>query len=136
LNGSAAYTWRGDVTLDRPYYFTDGQLFLTDRVSMPNVIDYVASAGYLRGALMATASFSQQRTLGGGDIRRQDFPFVSNQVNFARIGALLMTPLPKVRSVVFQLAYARTLDGRNVGQASTFTAGLLYSRQGSARVVR
>jgi hypothetical protein len=45
LNGSAAYTWRSDVTLDRPYYYTDGQLFLTDRVSMPNVIDYVASAG-------------------------------------------------------------------------------------------
>jgi hypothetical protein len=31
-------------------------------------------------------TFSQQTTLGGGDIRRQDMPFVSNRMNLSRIG--------------------------------------------------
>jgi hypothetical protein len=127
INGSTAYTWRAHVTLDRPYYFTDGQLFLTDEVDMPGVFDYVASAGYLKDGLMATLSLSQQRTNGGGDIRRQDMPFVSNRVNFTRVGGMVMYPLPKLRPLVFQFSVARTLDGRNVGQATTFTTGLGYT---------
>ena len=126
LNGSTAYTWRGHVTLDRPYYYTDGQLFLTDEVAMPNVVDYVVSAGYLKRGLMAKFSFSQQSTRGGGDIRRQDIPFVSNRMNFSRVGAMAMYPIPKLASLAVQIAYAYTVDGRNVGQATTVTAGVLY----------
>lgn len=127
VNASPAYTWRGNVTLDRPYYFTDGQLFFTNDVDMPNVFDYVLSGGYLRRGLMATASFSQQRTLGGGDIRRQDMPFVSNRMNFDRIGGMVMWSLPKLRYLSVQGSYAYTLRGRNVGQASTVTGGVLYT---------
>jgi hypothetical protein len=86
LTGSAAYTWRGNVTLDRPSYFTDGQLYLTDEVAMPDVFDYTVSAGYRKGPLDVPITFSQQTTLGGGDIRRQDMPFVSNRMNLSRIG--------------------------------------------------
>ncbi len=126
LNGSTAYTWRRQVTLDRPYYFTDGQLFLTDQVDMPNVFDYIVSGGRLTRGLMAELSFSQQRTLGGGDIRRQDIPFVSNRMNFSKVGAMVMYPLPKFKSLAFRFAYAYTIDGRNVGQASTLTTGVLF----------
>ena len=127
LNGSTAYTRRADVTLDRPYYFTDDQLFLTDVVTMPDVIDYTVSAGYLKHHLNTNISFSQQTTQGGGDIRRQDAPFVSNRVNFSKVGAMAMYAIPKVRSVAFYFSAAYTLDGRNVGQATTVATGLLYS---------
>jgi hypothetical protein len=127
INGSTAYTWRAHVTLDRPFYFTDGQLFMTDEVDMPGVFDYVASAGYLKRGLMATFSLSQQRTDGGGDIRRQDMPFVSNRMNFTRVGGMVMYPLPKLRPLVVQFSVAHTLDGRNVGQGTTFTTGFAYT---------
>ncbi len=126
FNGSTAYTWRSNVTLDRPFYYTDGQLFLTDEVDMPGVFDYVVSAGYLKRDLMATFSFSQQRTQGGGDIRRQDMPFVSNRLDFSRVGAMLMTPIPKLGDLAAHVAFAYTINGRNVGQATTLTAGLVY----------
>jgi hypothetical protein len=126
LNGSTAYTWRANVTLDRPYYYTDGHLFLSNDVVMPNVVDYVVSAGYLKRSFMTTISFSQQRTQGGGDIRRQDSPFISNRMDFSKVGAMVMYPLPKLRNLGLQIAYAHTIDGRNVGQATTFTTGLLY----------
>ena len=127
LNGSTAYTLRDGVTLDRPYYYTDGEFFFTDEVDMPNVFDYIVSGGYMKGGLMATASFSQQQTLGGGDIRRQDMPFVSNRMNHSRVGAMVMTAIPKLRGLSFHGAWAYTVRGRNVGQATTLTAGLLYS---------
>jgi len=128
VNASPAYTWRSNVTLDRPYYFTDGQLFLTDDVDMPNVFDYVLSGGYLRRGLMATVMFSQQRMLGGGDIRRQDMPFVSNRMNFDKIGGMAMWSLPKkLRFLSVQGSYTYTLQGRNVGQASTVTGGVMYT---------
>jgi hypothetical protein len=126
-NASTAYTWRFNVTLDRPYYFTDGRLFLTSDVDMPNVFDYTLSGGYLRRGLMATASFSQQRTQGGGDIRRQDMPFVSNRMNFEKIGGMVMWSVPKLRQISVQGAYFYTLRGRNVGQASTVTGGVMYT---------
>jgi hypothetical protein len=126
LNGSTSYTWRAPVTLDRPYYFTENQLFLTNIVPMPSVYDYILSAGYLKRGLMSNFFFTQQRTQGGGDIRPQDLPFVSNMVNFSKVGGLVMYPIPKLRNLVFQFTYGYTIDGRNVGQSSTFTTGLLY----------
>ena len=72
---------------------------------------------------MATGSFSQQRTLGGGDIRRQDMPFVSNRMNLRSWAAMVMYPIPKLRSLAVQSSYAHIVDGRNVGQSKTFTDG-------------
>ena len=65
------------------------------------------------------------RTLGGGDIRRQDMPFVSNRMDFVRLGGGAMYELPKNFSV--QLGAAQVLSGRNVGQSTTFTTGLMYA---------
>jgi hypothetical protein len=127
INGSAAYTWRGKVTLDRQSYFTDGQLYLTDQVAMPDVFDYTVSAGYMKGGLQLPISFSQQSTLGGGDIRRQDMPFVSNRMNFSRLEAVVMYALPKPKRVSLRLAANHVVSGRNVGQSTALTAGLLYT---------
>jgi hypothetical protein len=127
LHGTAAYTWRGKVTLDRSAYFTDGHLHLSNEVAMPDVFDYSFSAGYQRRGLYVPVSFSQLNTLGGGDIRRQDMPFVSNRMNASRLEALAHYTLPRPGNLAVRLAAARTLSGRNVGQATTITAGLMYT---------
>jgi hypothetical protein len=120
LTGSSAYTWRTKVTLDRPAYYTNGQLLLSDQVAMPDVFDYTVSAGYQRGRLCVPISLSQQRTLGGGDIRRQDMPFVSNRMNFVKVEGLVM-----YRGIL--LGISRIVSGRNVGQATTLRSGLFYT---------
>lgn len=127
LNGSAAYTWRAKVKLDRPAYYTNGQLYLTDEVAMPDVFDYTVSAGYQHGRLCIPISVSQQRTLGGGDIRRQDMPFVSNRMNFVKLDGLVMYTLPAPRQLGIRLGASRTASGRNVGQATTLTGGLFHT---------
>ncbi len=127
LTGSAAYTWRGNVALDRVSYFTDGQMYLSDEVAMPDVFDYTVSAGYRKGPINVPITYAQQYTLGGGDIRRQDMPFVSNKMNLSRLEAVVMYALPMVKKMQVRLAANRVLTGRNVGQSTAFTAGLLYT---------
>jgi hypothetical protein len=124
-NASAAYMWCSNVRLNRNAYYTDGQLYLTNEVVMPNVLDYTLSAGFNRGNWRIPFTLVRQHTLGGGDIRRQDMPFVSNRMDFVRLGGGVMYGLPKNLSV--QLGAAHVLSGRNVGQSTTFTSGLTYA---------
>ena len=134
--GSMAYTWRSGVTLDRPFYYTDNQIFFTDQVDMPNVLDYIATVGFAKPRVQTAFAFSQQHTLGGGDIRRQDMPFVSNRMNFSRLGAMVAAPIPGVARLSAQVQYGYTIAGRNVGQSTTFTTGLVYRMAVGGRTVR
>jgi hypothetical protein len=124
---TGAYTVRGNVTLDRPSYYTDDQLFLSDKVDMPDVIDYTVRLGYMSPRWMVPVSYSRQNTLGGGDIRRQDAPFVSNRMNFSKVEAMAMYTLPTPANLAIHVHATRVLTGRNVGESTTLGAGLLYT---------
>jgi hypothetical protein len=131
LNASGAYTWHGDVTLDRPYYFTNNQFFLTNIVEMPRSVEYSISPGYLKKGRMFQFTFSKLITQGGpdvGDIRRQDLPFVSNRMIASRVGGALMYPLPRVPGLTLRFEGSYVIDGRNVGQSTTITVGLLKTQ--------
>ena len=125
VNLSPSYTWRDGVQLDRPFFYTNGRLTFSDRVEMPRVFDYAASAGLIRGEMVLSASYSEQRTLGGGDIRRQDMPFVSNRMNFSRVSGWAKIPLPRQRALSLVAGYSYVGKGRNVGQSTTLTAGMM-----------
>jgi hypothetical protein len=126
-NASAGYTWCNKVKLDRGSYYTNGQLYTTNEVAMPDVFDYTLSAGYKRGRWRIPLSLVQQRTQGGGDIRRQDMPFVSNRMDFTRFDASAMYALTVPKDVMIRLGVGQILSGRNVGQSTTFTSGLFYA---------
>ena len=127
VTGSSAYTFCRNVQLNRDSYYTDGQLYMTHEVAMPNVAENSLSAGYRRGRWELPLTLVQQRTLGGGDIRRQDMPFVSNRMDFTRVeGRFIYAPnVPMDLSV--RLGAAHVLSGRNVGQSTTFATGLFYA---------
>lgn len=127
LNLSQDYTWRSNVTLDRPSYFTDNQIFFTNEVRMHDQVNSQVSFGYQRKNLIAEIYYREQLTLGGSDIRRQDMPFVSNKMNFSRAGAMVLYYLPKPKNLAVRGEIMTTLAGRNVGQATGFSAGLLYT---------
>jgi len=124
-NASASYMWCSNVRLNRNSYYTDGQLYLTNEVVMPNVVDYRLNVGLDLGNWRIPVSLVQQRTLGGGDIRRQDMPFVSNRMDFVKLDGGVMYGLPK--GVSISLGAGHVLSGRNVGQSTTFTSGLVYA---------
>jgi hypothetical protein len=124
-DAAAGHSWRGNVRLDRPAYYTDGRLYSTSEVAMPDVADYTLGVGVQRGWLCLPIALVTQRTLGGGDIRRQDMPFVSNRMDFTRLQAATMISLPG--AVRLDFGAMRTLRGRNVGRSSTITGGVTYA---------
>jgi hypothetical protein len=127
VDGYAQRMWRSNVTLDRSAYYTDGQYFETDEVSMPDVAKYRGTVGWQRGRWCIPVGVTWQRTLGGGDIRRQDMPFVSNRMNATMAHAELMVFVPGAQNLRVDLGAARTLDGRNVGRSTSFMTGLSYA---------
>lgn len=120
---SAAYTVRGAVRLDRESWYAGDELHLGNTVPLPDVFDATVGAGWRRGRLHLPVSLTAQRTLGGSDIRRQDMPFVANRMDFVRVDAGVGYALPA--RLTLRLGAGRVLHGRNVGQATTFSAGIL-----------
>src|SRR3954469_22763500 len=96
VDGYAERMWRSNVTLDRSTYFTDGQYVASNEVLMPDVAEYRATIGYQDARWCIPVGLTEQRTLGGGDIRRQDMPFVSNRMDFTMAHAEVMYFLPRV----------------------------------------
>jgi hypothetical protein len=124
VEGAAGHTWRSTVRLDRPAYYTDGRLTLSDEVAMPDVADYTAAVGYQDARWCVPVMLVAQRTLGGGDIRRQDMPFVSNRMDFTRLqGRVMFTPPAARGGLQLHVGAMRTLSGRNVGRAAALSGG-------------
>jgi hypothetical protein len=127
VEGTTAHTWRNKVNLDRAAYYTNGQLYLTNQVAMPDVFDWKVSTGIRKKRVFIPLSISQQRTLGGSDIRRQDMPFVSNRMDFTKIDGAVMYGLTVPTDLAIQLGASRILSGRNVGQSTAITAGVFHT---------
>lgn len=127
INGSAGYTWRSNTQLDRDSYYDGNDLVISDEVKMPDVFDIFVSAGYHKGRIQAELNYLQQNTLGGADIRRQDMPFVSNRMNYQKVGALVMYYPPMIKNLAVRGSVHYTVAGRNVGQSTTFLGGILYT---------
>ena len=129
IDASTAYTWRSNTELDRPSYFDGNEFYNSDEVKMPDLFDVFVALGYLKNGLQAELNYIQTNTLGGGDIRRQDMPFVSNRMNAIRLGATVMYYLPKPKGLAVRASAATTVDGRNMGKSKTFMGGLMYTIQ-------
>ena len=130
VNGTIAYVFRGKTTLDQPYYYTNNQLTNSSEVALPNQFSYATAVGYYKRDLKIEGSFRQMQTRGGGDIRRQDLPFVSNRMNYSRIGGTVQYPLPKrLHHLQYWFTDENTLQGRNVGHSNTITTGFMYVLQ-------
>ena len=127
INASAGYTWRSNAKLDRSSYFDGNELIMSDEVEMPDMFDVFVSSGYHKGPLQVELNYTQQNTLGGADIRRQDMPFVSNRMNYQKVGAVVMYYLPVPRNVAVRGSVQYTVAGRNVGQSTTFVGGIFYT---------
>ncbi|MEO6149958.1 MAG: hypothetical protein ABIN95_13680 [Mucilaginibacter sp.] len=126
ITASGSFMYRNNVNIDRTAYFTTHQINSSE-VEMPNAGNYQLRTGYRTPMLIAEAFVDYQRTFGGFDIRRNDMPFVSNQMNSTNLGFEGKYYLKKLPELGLHATVWRTLDGRNVGRSSGFMAGILYT---------
>jgi hypothetical protein len=125
IAAAGQYIQRSDITIDQTSYYTT-QLIYSNRVYMPNVNNFLFSAGYRSLKFNAEAIFSQTTTLGGFDIRKNDMPFPSNRMNWATAGALFKYSFDSVSGLELTAGGNYVVKGRNVGQSTDFFGGVLY----------
>ena len=98
---------------------------MSDEVAMPDVFDYVVSAGYMKRGLMPPPFL-----LAAADARRRRHPPSGHALRLQPDellagGRHADVPMPKLGAGRSSSRYAH-VAGRNVGQATTFTAVFFY----------
>jgi len=101
-------------------------MHLTNKVDMPDMISFNFRTGYRSNRLVLEAVLSNMITLGGLDIRKNDMPFPSNKMNATMMGGHFRYDLPVIKRLSLTGGAAFTIAGRNVGQATSFDAGVYY----------
>lgn len=123
--GSATYTYRSNVTIDRTSYYTTS-LILSNQVQMPDVMSENFRIGYRSNFIIAEAVVSNMTTLSGFDIRKNDMPFLSNKMNATTAGINFKYTLRKISALAITGSANYTVAGRNVGQSTNLNIGAFY----------
>jgi hypothetical protein len=124
LTAQATYTARGMVELDRESYYTTRQIY-SSQVAMPDVWSYSVQSGYRTPKWSAELVFEQINCLGGFDIRRNDMPFVANEMDMTRLSLMGFYKFTQLADLQLVASVYSTLAGRNVGQSTGFSWGLM-----------
>jgi hypothetical protein len=123
---SAYYTLRSNIEIDRTSYY-DTEMHLTNKVDMPDIAGASVRMGYRSRSWIAEGTFDRMNTLGGFDIRKNDMPFPSNNMDATMVGVnFKYTFLKKLRGLELTGGAKYTVAGRNVGQATIINGGVFY----------
>ncbi|RFM25922.1 hypothetical protein [Deminuibacter soli] len=125
VTGWGAMNWRSNIHLDRTSYYTTS-LHLTNEVEMPDMAAFQLRTGYRSDYLIAEAIVSNNTTIKGFDMRKNDMPFPSNKMNMTTAGFNVKYTLKAVSGLSLIGAGNYVVHGRNVGQALTLDAGIFY----------
>ena len=125
MTGSATYVLRSNIEIDRSAYYTTGP-HLTNKVAMPDAMNFNFRAGYRSFRLIAEAVVNNWTTLGGFDITRNNMPFPSNRMNATTAGVNMKYVIPSLPQLAIVAGANTTLAGRNMGQSTTVYGSFFY----------
>lgn len=130
VRASAAYVWRGQTEVERPYYYNNGSYYTTF-MDVPNAIDFQAILGgwALKHNLRLEASYTILNSVDGDDIRTWNMPQPTNKMEATQAGFFAQYYLQSIaplKGFSLMASYNQVLDGRNVGKATSFGGGITY----------
>ncbi|HEX9958044.1 MAG TPA: hypothetical protein VGA96_12340 [Fibrella sp.] len=123
LTAHGSYIWRGTIRLDQDSYQADGRVYNTNEVAVPNATDAAIRVGILRSAFQTEVFAEQFACTSGDNIRRNDMPFPTNNMQATTIGWYGKYQ-PHNIGVNARAGYVT--NGLNMGQSTSFMLGFLY----------
>ena len=125
LTAHGSYVFRSNIKVDRDAYQADFRVYNTNEVRVPNATDASARLGWIKnqGRIQAELFLDQFSCVGGDNIRRNDMPFPTNNMQMTSAG-FYSKYQPK--NIGLNLRVAKVLQGLNVGQSLSYSLGLLY----------
>jgi hypothetical protein len=128
--GSAAYVWRGQTEVERPYYYANGSYYSTF-MDVPSAVNYQAVLGglLLKHNLRLEASYSVLNCVSGDDIRRWNMPQPTNKMEVTQVGFFAQyyfKSIEPLKRFSLMATYNQVLEGRNMGKATNIGGGITY----------
>ncbi|MBU6324292.1 MAG: hypothetical protein KJS92_02295 [Bacteroidetes bacterium] len=122
---TASYMLRSNVKIDRTAYYTT-EMNYSNVVRMPSVANMMLRIGYrLNADKFVELIAERMETIGGFDIRRNDMPFLSNNMDALRTGIAAKWALGK-GGLSLMGSGMYTLAGRNMGRSTMLSLGAVY----------
>jgi len=121
--GNASYIFRSTVKIDKDGYQAYNKVYDTNIVAVPNATDARAALGYSKKAIVTELFVERFTCVGGDNIRRNDMPFITNNMQSTSIGWYGKFQ-PKNIGANARVAYVT--NGLNVGQSMSYSLGILY----------
>jgi hypothetical protein len=126
MTASGSYIWRSNINVDRDAYQANDRVYNTNEVGVPNAYDGAVRLGILRKTWQSEVFAEYGACDGGDNIRRNDMPFPTNNMTATTVGYYGKYEPGKL-GVNARVGYV--VDGKNVGQSTSFMVGLLYQIQ-------
>lgn len=119
---------RSHCTIERNFYYANGQPHYTDKVDVPNALswDVVAGSWLFGHTLRAEARLEGMNSLSGDDIRRQLEPFPTNRMVSTRFWLFGQYYHPRWKGLSLIMQGGYVLSGRNIGRSTTACLGAAY----------
>ncbi len=125
VTGHGSYILRSNIKVDRDAYQADNRVYNTNVVGVPNATDAAARLGYMKDGSRIQAEFFVERftCVGGDNIRRNDMPFPTNNMQMTNAGFYAKF---QPKNIGFNVRVSKTLAGLNVGQSLSYSVGVLF----------
>jgi len=130
VRASAAYVWRGQTEVERPYYYANGSYYTTF-MDVPSAVNYQAALGglILKNSLRLEASYTVLNCLNGDDIRRWNMPQPTNKMEVSQVGFFAQyyfKNIEPLKRFSLMASYNQVVDGRNMGKSTNIGGGITY----------
>jgi hypothetical protein len=130
VRASAAYLWRGQTEVERPYYYANGSYYTTF-MDVPNAVNYQAIVGgwALKHSLRVEATYVVLNSVSGDDIRTWNMGQPTNKMESTQAGFFAQyyfKDIKPLKGFSLMAAYSQVLEGRNVGKSTNVSGGVTY----------
>lgn len=123
LTAHGSYGWRSNIHVDRDAYQANDRVYNTNQVSVPNTYDAAVRLGVLRRGWQTEVFAERSSCLSGDNIRRNDMPFPTNNMQATVIGWYGKV---QPRNIGINARVGYVTSGLNVGQSTSYSVGVLY----------
>jgi hypothetical protein len=123
VNAQGGIIARSDAKIDRNSFIFNNKLYQSNVMPVPNAADGSLSLGFVNQRFQTFVSLDRFGCLSGDDIRYNDAPILTNRMSSTSVNWFGKVNMGKF-SIIANLG--KVLDGRNVGEATSFGIGGAY----------
>ncbi len=123
VNAQGGAVLRSNVKIDRNSFIFNNKLYQTDVMPVPNAAEGSLSLGFVNKRFQTFVSLDRFGCLSGDDIRYNDAPILTNNMSSTSVNWFGKVNIKNFSIIV---SAGRVLNGRNVGEATSFGVGGAY----------